>query len=164
MFSPRNEVDVQAHLYHCIILSRPENYRDDKLLVVTTEWKIPNDGRLVDLAIVRVKKAQASDARKGTDELRLLIEMKETGEAELEGVEVLGRIQGDLDKMTEAMETRNTWVSEYTRNPPVMAFFFRGASRRGLPTGVAREMDKVAKDIASRAVFLYGPLGTQGTF
>ncbi len=63
-FIPLNEFDIQAHMYHCMIESKPNKYRDNRLL--TGELKI--DGKKIDLAVI-TKKGKSP---------RLLIELKET--------------------------------------------------------------------------------------
>ena len=134
-FIPLNEFDIQAHMYHCMIESKPDKYKDNRLL--TGEWGI--DGKTIDLAVV---------TKKDIKRPRLLIELKETSKKNKERIE---KIYRDISKLEK--------VSKHYRKKPVkvIGFFFRNYSN-GIPSSFIEEFDQKAKKLyKNKVILLYGP-------
>jgi len=145
-FKPKNESDLQAHLYHCMMENKPDRYINDKNLVLTTEYPVTikaRDGRitkkLIDIALLH------------GEEPRLLIEIKETGSNPSPG-NVIKRIKNDISKLSDAMKLEG---SPRTRKP-IVAFFYREASN-GITAETERSLEEKGKLLHKKIVFLYGP-------
>jgi hypothetical protein len=131
-FTPQNERDIQAHLYHHLLLRKP----DDR--TIPTEYSLKlNDNKTkhIDLAILK----------KANQQIRLLIEIKEmrvktetSKKANLQ--QVLKRIQKDIHKMQTALEVKGTSHSR----KPIQVFFFRGIKE------ITRELDNQLTEEAKR--------------
>jgi len=113
IFKPRNETDIQAHLYHLLFLNRPKNR------TVVTEYDAKmNLGRKE-----RTKHIDLAILRKSDSQLRLLIEIKETSAGSSKTDHVAEKIRKDIEKMNATLITKG---APLTRKP-VQIFFFRGA-------------------------------------
>jgi hypothetical protein len=128
----QNEADIQAHLYHHLLLRKP----DDRTIQTEYPLKLDyNKTKHIDLAILK----------KTNRQIRLLIEIKEmriktkaSKKANLQ--QVLKRINKDIHKMQTAFEMKGTL---HTRKP-IQTFFFRGIKE------ITSELDKQLTDEAKR--------------
>ena len=141
-FLPRNEYDIQAHLYHSMFLLK-QDYAPSLDLQLTLEW------RDVDLAVVQAPSDQPS----------MLIEIKEThtaagpvrGAREGIGKWFMDKLQGDIWKL-------KSLVGEFTLAKPFMVFLFRGAQQEGIQNDTLTVCSEFASEIANEGVtLLYGP-------
>ena len=112
-FKPRNENDIRSHLYHLLYSTKPRNR------VVTTNYRIRNGTGdkwgWIDLAIL---------ARKKNDEqVRLLVEIKETASRKKPPEKVLEKLRRDINRLKGVVgtsHTRNRRVVFFYRNPEIL--------------------------------------------
>jgi|GEM_PF-2062397 hypothetical protein len=151
-FKPENEFDIQAHLYHCMLETKPERYKKDKNIILTTEYsRLGIDRRKVDLAILRKRERNKEDMP------RLLIEIKETKTDNLNSKQVTKRIRKDIDKLKDVISN----ICGHKQKPViVITFFYRGA-KEGIHRKIKKELKEVAKRFKEESIiFLYGPKKT----
>ncbi len=152
-FRPQNESDVKCHLYHKLLQTKSQISGLTPSHLILSEFEFPTSQERVDLAVVRWRK------RESIFHPRLLVEIKETSLAHLAADAVEERIESDINKLRRYRETlereKKTKVLKYFK-VPVIAFFFRGASKHGIGVKTDLEMKKLQQNYGDIAL-LWGP-------
>ena len=136
IFTPYNESNIVAHLYHTLILNKP----DDGW--VNTQYGIGNSK--IDLVLVKYIDGEILPV--------LPVEVKETGTASKNHNQVDRRIKKDVKKLLR----HKTSLTSCTDTKPAMIFFYRGTRDRCLDPHINIEMEKV-QEMNPEIVFLWGP-------
>ncbi len=152
-FRPQNESDIKCHLYHNLLQTKSQISGLTPSHLVLSEFEVPTSQERIDLAVVRWRK------RESTVHPRLLVEIKETSLAHLTADAVEERTKSDIDKLRRYKLTlekkKKTRVLRYFK-APVIAFFFRGASKHGIGVKTEGEMKKLQQNY-NDITFLWGP-------
>ena len=148
-FKPRNENDIRSHLYHRLYLTKPRNR------VVTTNYYMKNETgdkrRFIDLAIF---------ARKKNDEqVRLLVEIKETASSKKNPERVLEKLRSDINRLKDVVVRIGT---SHTRNPTVVFFYRDPKFLDPEPVYIPDELDKGLRGLRTKLwkehiILLFGP-------
>ena len=94
VFLPRNEYDIQSHLWHCLMVTRDNIKGLGKNYQITRDFNLKETSEKVDLVLV---KSSTKDPM-NEYEVRVLIEVKETSTDKLLDSHKTG-LKTDIDKM-----------------------------------------------------------------
>jgi len=149
-FLPRNEFDIQSHLWCCLLITRNNFTKLNQNHQLIREFALNDINDKIDLAIIKSKSMYEYEPR-------LLIEFKETEKDHLADSKI-DEIIIDINKLRSMMSyiKKNQVKGHNYIRRPWFIFFFRGASKQGIglkPDNKMRKLDRDYDDIH----FWWGP-------
>jgi len=149
-FLPRNEYDIQSHLWHCLVSTRQSITGLKTNYQIIREYNTSGLSDQVDLAIIKSKDMNDYG-------LRTLIEVKETSTDKLNANKIL-EMEEDIAKMKNVINfyIKNKRKGYKYLKKPWIVFFCRGASKQGIGLRVNDKMEKLSEKYGD-INFWWGP-------